>query len=517
MPGGSDSSSSTTPGLVAQAVRPHALSKFEPVNLSAPDAATMPWETWQRLFKLHLVGTGLSTAGTDEQHRACLYKSLGVEGARIAADLCPETDTFDVPMTKLDQRFSDRQSLMFARTRFYRRYMQENEDVLSFITELRKLATRCRFGAGESEHLRHRLVAGCSDEKIHERLFMESDDLTLDEGLKLAQIVERAAEEARTVGNRQPKGDVDEVNLLRRGHAGFAPRAQRDSGGGSPAQTANYRINGGCPNCVGNHDGGKPSPARGRSCFKCGKRNTFAVVCRSSSDATTSGYSHFPGNANKRTDIETTINVIYGISRPRCELRKSTVKIDGRQTCLFMDLGTQVSVVHVSVVKALRRMTEIRAKSRKLQAYGGSEIATLGTVRLPVSYRNIELPAFEFFVVSNGNSQMSLDLFDALGFEVRDPLNSLCLIEQSPLTGQGSLDPLNNAIQQLLQSSATLRAHSELIHIDPSKKIKNYVHSPVIDVTVPPVVQKQRRLPLALTDKVKQDVDRRERPDSRTH
>ena len=160
-------------------------------------------------------------------------------------------------MTKLEQRFSDRQSLIFARTRFYRRYQQENEDVLSFIAELRKFATRCRFGAGESEHLRDRLVAGCSDEKIRERLFMESDDLTLDEGLKLAQIVERAAEEARTVGNRQLKGDADAVNLLRRGHAWFSPRAQRDSGGGSPAQTAKHRMNGGCPNCGGNHDGGK--------------------------------------------------------------------------------------------------------------------------------------------------------------------------------------------------------------------------------------------------------------------
>ena len=235
---------------------------------------------------------------------------------------------------------------------------------------------------------------------------------------------------------------------------------------------------------------------------------TISLVCRSSSDATTSGYFHFTGNASKRTDNSTTINVIYGISRPRCELRKSTVKICCRQTCLFMDLGVQVSVLHVSVVNALCSMTEIKATSRKLQAYGGAQIATLGTVRLHVSYRHIALASFEFFVVRKGNSLMGQDLFDALGFEVRDPLNSLCLIEQSPLTGQRKLDPLNNATQQLLQSSAALRAHSELLHIDPSKKIESYVHSPVIDATMPPVVQKQHRLPLALSDKVKQEVDR---------
>ena len=103
---------------------------------------------------------------------------------------------------------------------------------------------------------------------------------------------------------------------------------------------------------------------------------------------------------------------------------------------------------------------------------------------------------------------MGLDLFDALEFEVRVTLNSHCLIEQSPLNGQGLLDQLNNATQRLLQSSAALRVHSELIHIDASKRIESYVHSPVIEVTVLPVVQKQRRLTLALTDKVKQEVDR---------
>ena len=235
----------------------------------------------------------------------------------------------------------------------------------------------------ESEHLRDRLVIVCSDEKIRERLFMESDNLTLDEGLKLAQMVEHAAEDARTVGNRQTRGATDAVNLLRRDTLGLL-REYSATGGCSPAHTAIHRISEGCPNCGGNHDGSKPCPARGRTCFKCGKRNHFAAVCRSSSDAATSRFPHFTGNASKRTETLTCINVINGISRPRCELRKSTVRIGGRQTLLFMDLGAQVPVLHVIVIKAIRRMTEIRATSRKLQADGGAEIATLGTIMFRV-------------------------------------------------------------------------------------------------------------------------------------
>ena len=63
--------------------------------------------------------------------------------------------------------------------------------------------------------------------------------------------------------------------------------------------------------------------------------------------------------------------------------------------------------------------------------------------------------------------------------------------------------------RQLLQSSSALHNHSEILYIfDPTKKIKCYVQSPDIDLTVPPVVQKLRRLPLAFTNKVRLEMDR---------
>lgn len=498
MPGGSSD---------AQAARPHALPKFEPVYLAAPDSAAMSWETWQRLFKLHLVGTGLSTAGSDEQRRACLYQALGAEGARIAAELCPESDNFEETMTKLDQRFGDRQSLIFARTRFYRRYQTDDEDILRFVTELRKLAARCKFGHSEAEHLRDRLVAGCCDEKIRERLFLESDDVTLDDALKIAQTVEGASSEAKKIGAHASNNDTDSVQQLRRRRSKSPPRGNRQ---GSHAQASAYgaqrHSHQGCGGCGGDHDDSKPCPAKGKKCNACGKRNHFAVVCRSSSGnvfARPSG-----STASKKGDGLNYVNVVHAINQPRCDFRKATVKINDRRIRLFIDLGAQVSVLHISVLKAMHTAGQIVPTTRKLHAYGGTEIDTLGTITLSVSYSHVELPAFEFFVVKQGNSLMGLNLFDALGFEVRDPTNELCAIEQSADASYVNNASLTIEAQQLLQSSPMLRNHRELLHVSAEKQIRHYVHSPVIDVAVTPVVQRQRRLPMALTEKVKVEVDR---------
>ena len=59
-------------------------------------------ETLQAAPRWH----GALNSWNGQQRRACLYQALGAKGARLAADLCPETDNYDETM--LDQRFGDR-------------------------------------------------------------------------------------------------------------------------------------------------------------------------------------------------------------------------------------------------------------------------------------------------------------------------------------------------------------------------------------------------------------------------
>ena len=109
-------------------------------------------------------------------------------------------------------------------------------------------------------------------------------------------------------------------------------------------------------------------------------------------------------------------------------------------------------------------------------------------------YRGARLHAVQYYspmlidftlYVTMGNSVMGVDLFDVLGFHVRDPrevcistVHSTVLLQQYPKLHKGF------------------------------GQITGYQHRPTIDLSVKPVKQALRRLPLALRDEVSTDLSR---------
>ena len=131
----------------------------------------MKWEMWLRLFDDHLLAHNLD--GVAEKRKlAILRSSLGAEGFRICADLCPEADiSYAETVKRLEQRFAPAPSRILARAQFNRRVQQPGEDCAQFATALRAFALKCGYlEAIVNDLLRDRVVAGCRDEKIRERL-----------------------------------------------------------------------------------------------------------------------------------------------------------------------------------------------------------------------------------------------------------------------------------------------------------------------------------------------------------
>ena len=135
--------------------------KFQPIFMQTPDSRSMVWETWYRLFIIFLEVEGINDDEFEKQQLAALYCGLGAEKARICAELCPKDVDFDERMQWLKQRFGDRKSQLYNRSKFHHRGQLETEDILAFVTKLRQLASRCEYGATEEELIRDRLLAGC--------------------------------------------------------------------------------------------------------------------------------------------------------------------------------------------------------------------------------------------------------------------------------------------------------------------------------------------------------------------
>ena len=74
----------------------------------------------------------------------------------------------------------------------------------------------------------------------------------------------------------------------------------------------------------------------------------------------------------------------------------------------------------------------------------------------------------------------------------------------SKLENKPQLDPA----ESLINSFPPITQFCELLRHDPGKFITEFIHKPKIDHAVAPVVQKQRRLPLALLSKIKEEVER---------
>ena len=100
----------------------------------------MTWETWSRLYDYFLIGSGLSAA-SEQSRLASLYQSLGTEGASVCADLCPDGTAFDQVLVRLNTRFGERKSYIYAQSQFHNRNQLSGEDVQSFVNELRTLIT----------------------------------------------------------------------------------------------------------------------------------------------------------------------------------------------------------------------------------------------------------------------------------------------------------------------------------------------------------------------------------------
>ena len=153
-----------------------------------------------RLFDDHLLADNLDGVGK-KRKLAILRSSLGAEGFRICTDHCPENDiSYAETVRRLEQRFAPAPSRILARAQFNRRVQQPDEDCAQYATALRVLAAKCGYlEAIVPELVRDRVVAGCRDEKIRERLLQEPDTLTLERILALALTLERASAETKTV------------------------------------------------------------------------------------------------------------------------------------------------------------------------------------------------------------------------------------------------------------------------------------------------------------------------------
>ena len=153
---------------------------------------------------------------SDDDHKVpTLLSLIGGKTYALLRDLLapekPATKSFQQIVTTLQEHLSPKPLEIAERFRFYKKNQHEGESILSYVAELRKLATHCNFGGNLNEALRDRLVCGLRNMQIQKRLLSEAK-LKYSKAVEIAVAMESAIRDASEIQSElNPVPHVDKL------------------------------------------------------------------------------------------------------------------------------------------------------------------------------------------------------------------------------------------------------------------------------------------------------------------
>lgn len=390
------------------------------------------------------------------------------------------------------------QNKTMERHKFHSRNQKQGENVDAFISDLRIKAKSCRFGELTDELICDRIVCGVNSESLRKALLRDSD-LTLAKAISICRIHEMTEENNKTLAiSPHTATNVDAVQPVSgrgRQHTRQSPRKEQND---YPAITN-------CRNCGNSHAAKKEKCAAfGQQCHNCKKMNHFKKCCkaRRQYNQKTSSHKKFVhelevDNHASHDDTFYVDGVEYDkpvdtVNPLMTDLEEGFVTLHFNKTPIDVkvDTGAKCNVMPEKIFKQITKdvLSVKQLKTPNLVAYGGSKIETEGLVTLPCSF-NGQNYSLSFFLVNQ-------DVQPLLGFRA-------CLD-----MGIVTVSPHVHLISMESSTEEILIEYKDLFTDELGELPITY--SMTTDPTVQPVVRPAHRIPLAMQDRVKAELDRME-------
>ena len=451
------------------------------LSMESVPAPRMDWESgnipeaWKK-FKQHLELMFKGPLKSKSEAEKCAYLLIWIgdkgrdvyntwEGT-VSEDEKKKLATY---YTKFGNYVSPKSNPLFSRYKFYNKCQDIGESFDQFLTEVQLLANDCAFDNCD-EMVRDRILFGTNSQVLREKLIEKGIELTLDRAVDIARTHELSQSQLRIMNAKQ------EVHSVR-------PRGRKNRGQQSDRQSRT------CTNCGSYHDKSRVCPAKGKKCNLCHKYNHFAKVCRSTkskkvhtaaaSDGEDSVDDPEPTSRSSKFYVET---VGKGQPDKTPDQVFTDVKI-GTQTVKFkLDTGAQVNVLPLKVFQGKFPQVKLLKTDHRLYGYSGKPLQVKGMCRLPCSYKSMDMELL-FYVVSTTSSPV-LSLRACVDLKLIELIMSVSE-EQKSL-----MEEFSDVFDGLGEFPGE--------------------HSLKLDPSVPPVIHPPRRVPYALRDSVKKELDRME-------
>ena len=336
---------------------------LDPFPLDDPDSWAPAWVSYKRSFDIELASAGLDDKpgkrkvnnlikcmGKDcidiydgfewEPARVAVEADVGNGIAAVAARPAEDKNDLAVVKKKFDiyfgvQRYRARKRQEFLDTQRKKDSNGKLENIMRFVTDLKKKAEFCDYGDMKEEFIVDKLINGCKDSELSKTLIsLPDDDLTLPKAISVCRQHEMTSSHVKKI-EEEERTTQKEVHAAHRGRGrGRGQGQRRGQGQGRGAQGGSSGARGSyqghmqyCDRCCKHHED-RNCPAFNKNCDNCGQKGHYKYSPRCERNSGNSrgrgrGYSggnrggHYSNNRPQQEQYSPRTRGGYGYGRGR--------------------------------------------------------------------------------------------------------------------------------------------------------------------------------------------------------
>ncbi|CAC5389777.1 unnamed protein product [Mytilus coruscus] len=439
-----------------------------PIALSIEGNVSENWRKWKQKFQFYLDATEFNEKAEKLQCSLLLH-CIGEDAVEVFNTFNfveDEKDKIAPLLLKFEQFCNPIKNQTYERYKFHTCSQSEGENIDHYATELKNRAKTCEFGQLCDSFVRDRIVCGILSDNVRERL-LRIPDLTLAKSIDICRASEVSKQQLKSITE-----DEKTVHAMRKDYkSGHKPKVKHQYKDHRKDNPKGQKYD--CKKCGMQHLP-RSCPAFGKTCNQCKKPNHFKKMCKSRrihaiEEESDSGEELYIGCIENQKKSENSWMV--------------NLNLNGKNQKFKLETGAQANVIPYKVLKLVKGDTKIIPSKTRLVTYSGEKMDVLGKCYINVSHKD-KIERMEFAVV-NFNAQCILGL-------------SAC----------EKLNLINRVMSVEKSAESILKENSDLF--DGIGELEGYHHIE-LDKSINPVIHPPRRVPIALQERLKSEIERMEK------
>lgn len=466
------------------------------------------WERFKDSLQWYLEATNLATAnetrkiailltvaGSEAQEVFRTFKYNPAKPATATEAAVPEETAkqYETVLNKFTEFCVPRKNVIYERYVFHTRVQKEEEQIDSFITDLRLKSKTCEFENLRDSLIRDRVVVGIRDSRLKEKL-LRDPGLTLERAVDVCKANEAAQAQMKVLTGSTPD-DSSSVHAVKKGrskkgkpkHAGNdsqeKPKAQQDG------QNAYL-----CRRCGKTHQR-RECPAWGQVCKKCNGHNHFASQCKAKRVQMVGVDSEDSDSSSEDSDSDFYVSTVSKANREKqCEWI-ANLTVNSSIVPLKLDCGSQVNILNLTDYSGLKLKPKLVRRDVPLKSYTEEPIDTVGvcTASVEVKKKSHQVK----FVVVPGETQSLLGAFDCERLGLLKRSNTVRKVYSIKTHKELSPEVIQQEYGDIFKGLGCLEGEGKIYLID----------------NATPSIYPARKVPFALRERLKAELARLEELD----